>query len=162
MSLFLFVGTALLWATGAFMTTMQSGIVPISVSVGYRMLLMAAAMLVVVVVSRTSLRVGRANMPWLAALAATFFALNFICFYKAITYIPSGVAALALSTSPIFATIIGFLALKERVQPRVILGMVIGIGGIGLIVAQDITDLSGGSSLLIGMLWGLRHPPAQQ
>ena len=30
MSLFLFVGTALLWATGAFMTTMQSGIVPIS------------------------------------------------------------------------------------------------------------------------------------
>ncbi|MEO9900787.1 DMT family transporter [Nisaea sp.] len=155
MSLFLFVSTALIWATGAFVTTLQAGIVPIPVSVGYRMLLMTAAMLAVIVVTRTPLRVRRADVPWLLVHAAVFFALNFICFYNATTYVPSGVATLALSTSPIFATIIGFLALKERVQPRAILGMVIGIGGLGLIVAPDIAGLTGGSSLLLGMLWGL-------
>lgn len=155
MSLFLFVSTALIWATGAFVTTLQAGIVPIPVSVAYRMLLMTAAMLAVVIVTRTSLRVHRADVPWLVMHAATFFALNFICFYNATTYIPSGVATLALSTSPIFATIIGFLMLRETVRPRAVIGMVIGISGLGVIVAPDIAGLSGGSTLLFGMLWGL-------
>ncbi|WP_193172677.1 DMT family transporter [Nisaea nitritireducens] len=155
MSLFLFISTALIWATGAFVTTLQAGIVPIPVSVAYRMLLMTAAMLAVVLVTRTSLRVQRADVPWLVIHATTFFALNFICFYNATTYIPSGVATLALSTSPIFATIIGFLVLKETVRPRAILGMIVGIGGLGLIVAPDLTSLSGGSALLLGMLWAL-------
>lgn len=155
MSLFLFVSTALIWATGAFATTLQAGIVPIPVSVGYRMLLMTVAMLAVIFVTRTPLRVRRTDVPWLAVHAVTFFALNFICFYNATSYIPSGVATLALSTSPIFATIIGFLVLKETVRPRAILGMVIGIGGLGLIVAPDLAGLSGGSALLLGMLWAL-------
>ena len=103
MSLFLFVSTALIWATGAFATTLQAGIVPIPVSVGYRMLLMTVAMLAVIFVTRTPLRVRRTDVPWLVVHATTFFALNFICFYNATTYIPSGVATLALSTSPIFA-----------------------------------------------------------
>ena len=64
-------------------------------------------------------------------------------------------ATLALSTSPIFATIISFLVLKETVRPRVVLGMVIGIGGLGLIVAPDLMDLSDGATLLFGMLWAL-------
>ena len=155
MSLFLFISTALIWATGAFVTTLQAGIVPIPVSVGYRMLLMTVAMLAVIFVTRTPLRVRRTDVPWLMMHAATFFAFNFICFYNATTYIPSGVATLALSTSPIFATIIGFLVLGETVRPRAILGMVIGIGGLGLIVTPDLGDLSGGSTLLFGMLWAL-------
>ena len=52
MSLFLFISTALIWATGAFVTTLQAGIVPIPVSVGYRMLLMAVAMLAVIFVTQ--------------------------------------------------------------------------------------------------------------
>ncbi|MEQ8333572.1 DMT family transporter [Nisaea sp.] len=155
MSLFLFFSTALIWATGAFVTTLQAGIVPIPVSVGYRMTLMAIAMLAVILATRAPLRVRRADVPWLAVHAAVFFALNFICFYNATTYIPSGVAALALSTSPIFATIFGFLVLQERVRPRAILGMVIGIGGLGVIVAPDLAGHSGGSTLLSGMLWAL-------
>lgn len=155
MSLFLFVSTALIWATGAFATTLQAGIVPIPVSVGYRMLLMTVAMLAVIVVTRTPLRVRRTDVPWLAVHAATFFALNFICFYNATTHIPSGVATLALSTSPIFATIIGFVVLKDTVKPGAIIGMAIGIGGLGVIVAPDLMDLSGGSALLTGMLWAL-------
>lgn len=155
MHIILFALSALIWGTGAYVTTLQAGTVPVPVSVAYRMLLLAGAMLVVAQLTRTSLRVERQDMPWIGVHAATFFALNFICFYTSTHYIPSGVATLALSTSPIFATIISFLLFRETISLRALAGMVLGMSGLAVIVSPDLAKLSAGSDVIRGMLWAL-------
>ncbi|WP_193188900.1 DMT family transporter [Nisaea sediminum] len=155
MHFILFALSALIWGTGAYVTTLQAGPVPAPVSVAYRMLLLAGFMLVVILATRTRLRLDRQDVPWIAAHAATFFALNFICFYTSTHYIPSGVATLALSTSPIFATIISFLLFRETISLRALAGMVIGMAGLALIVAPDLARLEAGSEVIRGMLWAL-------
>lgn len=155
MHVILFALSALIWGTGAYVTTLQAGPVPVPVSVAYRMLLMAGFMLAVMLATRSPLRVARQDMPWIAAHAATFFALNFICFYTSTHYIPSGVATLALSTSPIFATIISFLLFREAISLRAVTGMIVGMAGLALIVAPDLARLSTGSDMIRGMLWAL-------
>ncbi|WP_420403738.1 DMT family transporter [Nisaea sp.] len=155
MHFILFALSALIWGTGAYVTTLQAGPVPVPVSVAYRMLLLAVCMLVVILATRTRLSIEREHIPWIAAHAATFFALNFICFYTSTHYIPSGVATLALSTSPIFATILSFLLFRDAIPLRAIAGMVLGMAGLALIVAPDIARLDAGGAVIRGMLWAL-------
>ncbi|UUX51345.1 DMT family transporter [Nisaea acidiphila] len=155
MHIILFALSALIWGTGAYVTTLQAGPVPVPVSVAYRMLLLAGFMLVVLLATRSRLRVAGQDVPWIAAHAATFFALNFICFYYSTHLIPSGVATLALSTSPIFATVISFILFRETISLRALAGMVIGMAGLAVIVSPDLAKLSAGSDVLRGMLWAL-------
>ncbi|MBS1781292.1 MAG: EamA family transporter [Bacteroidetes bacterium] len=66
--------------------------------------------------------------------------------------IPSGVAALICSMMPMCAVIINLASSKrEKVNPQIIIGMLIGFCGVGLIFKDNIADL-GNSAYLTGIL----------
>lgn len=66
--------------------------------------------------------------------------------------VPSGIAALICSLTPICVVIINVMQAKsERVNGTIVLGMLLGIAGIGLIFKDNLADLSN-RAYLVGML----------
>lgn len=67
-------------------------------------------------------------------------------------YVPSGVAALICSLMPICAVVINLLiSKKERINPTILIGMLLGMGGVGLIFKDDVAALSD-TRYMAGML----------
>ena len=147
----LFAVTALLWGGGALATTMQVGVTPASWSVAMRMLLAGMLLLAWGRFGGTSLRIPRGDRVAVAVQGALFFALAFIAFYEATHRIPSGLAALVLSTSSLFAAVFGRLWLGTAFPPGLLLGAGCGVLGIALIFVPDVEALRPGS--LGGLGW---------
>lgn len=149
----LFALTALLWGGGALATAMQAGVTPAAWSVALRM---GLASLLLFGYGRTTgvpLTIPRNERRYVALQGVLFFALAFIAFYEATRRIPSGLAALVLSTSSLFAALIGRLVLRTPLTPGLIWGALCGIAGIGIIFGPGITTLGGNSEA--GFAWAL-------
>lgn len=144
MNAFLFVFTALLWGGGALATAFQAGPVPALVSVGYRMVTAGLLMMLWARWRGVTLTVPRADRPWVLVQGVLFFGLAFIAFYNAVRLIPSGPAALVLSTSSVFAALFGRLVLGTRLTIRHGIGLALGILGVAVVFSTDILALLGG------------------
>ncbi|MEN2988964.1 EamA family transporter [Tistrella sp. BH-R2-4] len=147
MNAFLFMFTALLWGGGALATAFQAGPVPALVSVGYRMVTAGLLMMLWARWRGVTLTVPRADRPWVLVQGVLFFGLAFIAFYNAVRLIPSGPAALVLSTSSVFAALFGRLVLGTRLTIRHGLGLGLGILGVAVVFSGDILALIAGDRL---------------
>jgi drug/metabolite transporter (DMT)-like permease len=66
--------------------------------------------------------------------------------------VPSGIAALICSLTPICVVVINLMQAKsERVNSTIIFGMLLGIAGIGLIFKDNLADISN-KAYLVGMI----------
>ncbi len=79
--------------------------------------------------------------------------ISFLCFAAAMTEIPMVDASLLQNTAPIFIPIIGLVWLKDVVEKRIWLGIVIGFIGIVLIIKPDSSVFKPGD--LIGLASGV-------
>src|SRR5689334_19871324 len=102
----LFALTALLWGGGALATAMQAGVTPAPWSVALRMVLAGLILLGYGRLRGVPLGIPRKDRPAVALQGLLFFAIAFIAFYEATARMPSGLAALVLSTSSLFAAVI--------------------------------------------------------
>ncbi len=67
-------------------------------------------------------------------------------------YVPSGVAALLCSLMPMSAVVIGLASsAREKINPTIVSGLVLGFCGVALIFKDNIADLAN-ASYLIGMV----------
>ncbi|MGP9820987.1 DMT family transporter [Salinarimonas sp. NSM] len=148
----MFAATALLWGSSAIVTTTQAVAVPAALSVAWRMLIVFAVMLALAAATRTRLRLEAPDVPFVALQGVLFFGLNFVAFYEATRLVPSGIAALVLSTSAIVAALLARLFLKAPLSWRVLAGLACGVSGLGLVFAPELARLDTGAS---GSLAGL-------
>lgn len=151
----LFLLAALLWGSSAIVTGHQAGAGPPEVSVFYRMVLVTVLMTGWCLVTRLNLAVPRRDRLWVLLQGVLFFGSAFIPFYYATTYIPSGLAALVLSTSSLVAAAMGWAFLRARIGWMTVAGLTCGIGGLAVIVWPQLADLTGGPDTAIGFLWAL-------
>lgn len=79
--------------------------------------------------------------------------ISFLCFAAAMTEIPMVDASLLQNTAPLFIPIIGLVWLKDVVEKRIWLGIVIGFIGIVLIIKPDSSVFKPGD--LIGLASGV-------
>jgi len=79
--------------------------------------------------------------------------ISFLCFAAAMSEIPMVDASLLQNTAPIFIPIIGLVWLKDVVEKRIWLGIVIGFIGIVLIIKPDSSVFKPGD--LIGLASGV-------
>ena len=93
-----------------------------------------------------------ANFPY-ELLRGTAGVASFFCFVFAMTEIPLVDASLLQNTAPIFIPIIGLIWLKERVEKKIWLGIIIGFIGIILIIKPDSSIFKAGD--LIGLASGV-------
>lgn len=102
-----------------------------------------------------NLKSGKLHLEFLRGAAGV---LSFFCFAAAMTEIPMVDASLLQNTAPIFIPIIGLIWLKDSVDKRIWLGILVGFIGIILIIKPDgnvfklgdLIGLASGISLALG------------
>lgn len=151
MNAFLYLLTVLIWGSTWIAIKWQLGVVPAPVSIAYRFWIAAAVLLLILLVQRKPLRPPRAAMPYLAAQGLTLFCGNFLCFYYASQWVPSGLVAVVFSTAPLWNSINGRLFLKRPLQPQVLLGAALGLFGIALLFLPQMQGHWADASMLRGL-----------
>ena len=91
----------------------------------------------------SSIRVPRAEWRGLTVASVLNMALWNILVLYGIDLMDAGRAGILAYTMPLWATVFGALILKERLGPRAMVGLALGMGGMALLLWQDIDVLAG-------------------
>ena len=154
MTALLFALTAMLWGGGALATAMQAGVTPAPWSVALRMALAGLILLGYGRLRGIELAIPTRDRPAVALQGLLFFAVAFIAFYEATARMPSGLAALVLSTSSLFAALIARAALGAPISTSFVWGALCGILGLAIIFVPGATA-AGTAPPLSGFAWAL-------
>jgi drug/metabolite transporter (DMT)-like permease len=153
MTAVLFALTALFWGAGALATALQAGVTPAAWSVALRMALAGVLLLGYGAWRGQPLLIPRRDRPFIALQGVLFFALAFISFYEAARRIPSGLAALVLSTSSLFAALIARALLGTPLSSSLLWGASCGVAGVAIIFGPGVATLGSGAGT--GFAWAL-------
>lgn len=158
MNALLFVVTVLIWGTTWMAIALQVGPVPALVSIFYRFTTAAVVFLTVLALTGRLAPPRRADRPWIAVQALCLFCLNFLCFYRAAAYVPSGLIAVIFSLATVFNAVNARIFWGDPVRPRTLLAAALGIAGLALLflpaIGSDVSGeiLKGGGLAVLGTL----------
>ncbi|MDN0075427.1 EamA family transporter [Crenobacter sp. SG2303] len=151
MNALLYLSTALIWGTTWIALKWELGSTPISLSIAYRFLL-ASAVLFAILAIRKQLRRPRGEAARLVlAQGLALFCLNFLCFYHASHYLPSGLVAVVFSTATLWNALNARLFLKRRIAPQVMAGGALGLAGIVTLFWPELVSHGADTGTLIGL-----------
>ena len=147
MNLLLFALTVMIWGSSWIAIAMQVGPVPVLVSVFYRFGL-AALIYLALLAAMGRLRLpSRRDQIWIAAQALCLFSLNFLCFYSAASYIPSGLMSVVFSLASIFNALNARLFFGDAISRRTVLAVALGAGGLALLFGGDLAHAEAADTL---------------
>jgi drug/metabolite transporter (DMT)-like permease len=151
MNALLYLSTALIWGTTWIALKWELGPVPIPLSIAYRFLL-AAAMLFAILAIQGRLRRPRGEALWLMLVQGlALFCCNFLCFYNASRYLPSGLVSVVFSTATLWNALNARIFLKRRIAPQVLGGGALGLIGIVTLFWPDLAGHQADRATLIGL-----------
>jgi drug/metabolite transporter (DMT)-like permease len=101
----------------------------------------AAVLFGVLRASRLPLAVPRAEWPRLALLALVNITSWNILVAYGVSMIPSGRAAIIAYTMPVWAVPLSVWLLGERLNARKLLGLALGVGGLALLLSEEVATL---------------------
>lgn len=133
MNAILYLATVLIWGTTWIAIKWQIGVVPAPVSIAYRFWIAAAVLMLSLIVARKSIWPPAKAWRYLIAQGFALFCCNFLCFYYASQYVPSGLVAVVFSTAPLWNAINSRLFLGRPIQAQVVAGALLGLTGIVLL-----------------------------
>jgi drug/metabolite transporter (DMT)-like permease len=137
-NILLFSSTVLIWGTTWIAIALQIGPVPVLVSVFYRFAT-AALILVVALAVTGRLKVPTlAQQPFVLAQALCLFCCNFLCFYHAASYVPSGLISVVFSLATIYNAVNGSIFFGDRISLRTLVAAALGATGLVLLFGVDI------------------------
>jgi len=147
----LFGITVLVWGTSWIALHVQLGSVAPEVSVMWRFMLAAPVM-----VAWAFWAGERFSWPWrqhvrFALLGATLFSTNFVLFYLAGQHVASGLLAVVFAMASPVTIVLAALVFRQRPEPRVALGGLIGVAGVGLMFAPEIAGRGFDRAALTGL-----------
>ena len=153
MNALLFAATVLIWGTTWIAISMQVGPVPVLVSVFYRFAVAALVLLAGLALAGRLRRPAARDWPWIGAQALCLFSMNFICFYAAAAYLPSGLISVIFSLATLFNAVNARIFFGERITARAVLASLLGVSGLALLLGPDSAGAVGQ-----GAIRGLRWP----
>jgi len=127
---FYYVLTVFIWGTTWIAIKNQLGVVPIEASIAYRFALAGAVLFLLALFTRRLQSIAARHQPFVVLQALCLFSCNFICFYIATWYIPSGVVSVVFSAATIFNLANAFVFHGRRPAPRILAGAALGVVGI--------------------------------
>lgn len=134
----LFLSTVLIWGGTWIAMAMQVGTVPVLVSIFYRFALAAVAVAAALGLAGRLSIPARRHQPFLLAQALCLFSLNFVCFYNAARFIPSGLISVVFSLATIYNAVNGRLFFGDRITVRALLAAGLGASGLALLFGRDL------------------------
>lgn len=146
-----FAIVTLIWGTTWIVIKFQLGDVNPSWSVTYRFATGGLALIAWCVFKRLPLTVPRHALPFLVVLGLFQFVLNFNFVYRSELYIPSGIPAVAFALLMVPNAILAWAFLKRKVSGRFLLGAVLGIAGVGMLFAQQLSLPGSRADTILGL-----------
>ncbi|ARO33470.1 DMT superfamily inner membrane transporter protein (plasmid) [Rhizobium sp. NXC14] len=148
----LFIATVLIWGTTWIAIAMQVGPVPVLVSVFYRFALAAVILVAILAFMRRLNLPALRDQPFILAQALCLFSLNFICFYNAAGFIPSGLISVIFSLATIYNAVNARLFFGDRITGRTLLAAALGATGLLLLFGEEVVvDFDMGTLKGIGL-----------
>ncbi|AGT11046.1 DMT family transporter [Paracoccus aminophilus] len=138
MNILLFAATVLIWGSTWIAIAFQVGPVPVLVSVFYRFALAGLVYLAVLAALGRLTWPSARQQPWIAAQAICLFSLNFICFYNAAAYVPSGLISVIFSLATLFNAVNARIFFGDRITSRVVVASALGVLGVVLLFGPEL------------------------
>lgn len=136
---FYYALTVFIWGTTWIAIKNQLGVVPIEASIAYRFALAGVVLFVVLALARRLHPIPARHQPYVVLQALCLFSCNFVCFYIATHYIPSGIVSVVFSAATIFNLVNAFLIHGRRPAPRILAGAALGVAGITCLFWETVT-----------------------
>ena len=147
----LYAATVFLWGVSWIGIRAQLGVVAPEMSVLWRFLLAAVLMWGWVIATGHRVRFALAEHLRFAAVGCCLFSFNFVSFYYGGLTIPSGLLSVVFSLASVFNLVLGFAIFRQRPEPRVALGGVIGVAGIVFLFWPEIAGAGFNAAALKGL-----------
>jgi drug/metabolite transporter (DMT)-like permease len=139
-----FWAAGLIWGTSFLWIKIAVSEVSPFVLVGFRSLFGTLGMLVIIYLNKKIRLTWRSLSPWLGIFAFIGFinvALPFVLISWGEQYIPSGIASVLNSTTPLFTIILASIFLQEdRLTLPKALGLLLGFGGVVLLFLPELSN----------------------
>ncbi len=155
MTAFLYALTVLIWGTTWIAIANQLGPVPVEASIAYRFALAGSMLFVVLAVTRRLQLIPVRQQPFVLLQGALLFSCNFLCFYTATSFMPSGLVSVVFSAATIFNMANVFLLYRRRPEGRVLGGAMLGIAGIACLFSETVTGAEFSADTAYGLALAL-------
>jgi drug/metabolite transporter (DMT)-like permease len=152
---FLYIVTVLIWGSTWLAIEFQLGVVEPEVSIVYRYLMASGVLFIWCKVRGLSLIFKVKDHFYFALLGLLLFCLNYIFAYRAQVHITSALAAIVFSTMVWINIGLSRVLFGTRATGRVLLGAALGIVGIVVLFAPQISAVSLSDSVFFGSLLAL-------
>jgi len=151
-SISLYVATILIWGSTFYAIKLQLGVVGAEVSIVYRFLLASIILLLFCLFTKRNLRFSPGQHFFIFLQGLFLFSTNYLLTYWATGLLTSGVVCLVFSTVLLMNIVNGTVFMRQSVNIRVALGVVIGVTGIAAVFWSELTALDTNHSSWRG-LW---------
>ncbi len=151
----LYIVTVLIWGSTWLAIEYQLGVVEPEVSIIYRYVIASGILFIYSKIRRLSLKFKVKDHLYFVLLGLLLFCLNYIFAYRAQIHITSALAAIAFSTMLWMNIVLSRFIFGTRATRRVLLGAALGVAGIVVLFAPQISAISLSDSVLFGSLLAL-------
>ncbi|MBR5503569.1 MAG: DMT family transporter, partial [Methanobrevibacter sp.] len=140
-------------STGIFVRTLtENGIDPTTL-IFLRFSIAVIIMLIAIILTDKSLiKIGKEDIPLFITCGLCILGLN-LCYNNAINTLPLSLAAVLLSTAPVFVLIIAYFTFNEKITTLKIISLVLVL--IGCILATGLIEENIASVPIIGLISGV-------
>ncbi len=151
MNLSLYLLTVLIWGTTWIAIKLQIGEVAVAASIAYRFALAAAVLFAILLLSGRLQPLDRRGQLICLMQGLCLFCINFLCFYTASQWIPSGLIAVIFSTATLWNALNARLFFRQQVAANVLAGGALGLGGLGLLFWPELAGHAASRETLLGI-----------
>jgi drug/metabolite transporter (DMT)-like permease len=151
----LYLVSVLIWGSTWLAITFQFGTVPPAVSVAYRFALAGLILLAWARLKGLRLRFSPSEHLWMALQGFLLFGINYLCVYLAEREITSGLVAVAFSLLVVLNIVGARIFFGTPLNPSIMFGAVLGIGGIVLVFLPELSRGTGTGSATLGIAFAL-------
>ncbi|HEY1488351.1 MAG TPA: DMT family transporter [Micromonosporaceae bacterium] len=147
----LFIAMGLIWGTPYLMIKVAVGVLDPWTLVFFRCAL-GALILLPLALRRGQIGPVLARWPWLLAFTAVEIAIPWLLLSSAEERLSSSLSGLLLAAVPLVGALLGWATGGERLGPRRILGLAIGIGGVAALVGLDLSTSDVGALIEMALV----------
>ena len=155
MNLCLYFLTVVIWGTTWLAIKLQLGSVAIPVSIFYRFALAGLILFLLLTLTGGLQRMNRRGHFLCMGQGLFLFCLNFLCFYTATQWIPSGLVSVVFSAATLWNALNARIWFGTRVPPRVMVAGGFGLCGLILLFWPELVAQQASRETLLGLGFAL-------
>jgi drug/metabolite transporter (DMT)-like permease len=146
----LYTVTVIVWGLSWHAMLYQVGVAP-ELSIAYRFMMAAAIMVAFCLATRRKLIFRARDYGLMTLLGLFLFCTNYILFYYAVAYMPTGLLAVVFSTITVLNMVNGAILFGQKIEGRVAIAAAFGFVGLLLTFWSKIVEHEINHGVLIGL-----------